>query len=658
MNWTQPPATENPPGSTGPPGREPHAGIATQSGQPQAASGTPPQTKVPGLRIGKALTLASTAGEPNREVFTLTLGEETIELMPFKNWIQLDHFKWTVRGKLPAEPAGLEIFPDHLRLIGETVALNDPEGCLKLERHFNAWLSFELETLELARRKLHAHATAAPERATEPGTQGLHFRVEVDKRGQIHIHAEQGKNLLASVGLTIAGLKSLCQQGLLRKPQRMEIGALHDWIELDGELCSFEKGRNDSTRLEQLLNERYVPAGSIGGAKEIAILLNAASSTGFDIQFRVKIAGATDNHRDHLNDHSLELLMDPEHCGLLHKEIIVKLIPPNLVFKEKTPDGGEQYLAWGPETTVTVADDDGRQKSFPLSQPLNLLRLTPAELTAVFNHPCINRHSKTSPALPASDQPVAAVQECSPPASPAQTQTQRAPMETQQEKQPLAEGPSGLGNTGMPQDISGPPTSGAEGVPVTKVPPNLWLKGILAQPALPHDWFACLIYSKVAERFGNSSEGKFGAGKCWVISLGETEDIEAPEFKGIFLTEKGSLGFLNEGQMARFCNGVAFIGARHAALEAIQVNLLAVGMDANERVVFIVNEGYSDKFGVPEGTLIEVLARLNQSGAVVISVAEALAGQVPLDIVWTAPVTQLEPDEPQALEHTKPAAEP
>ena len=73
--------------------------------------------------------------------------------------------------------------------------------------------------------------------------------------------------------------------------------------------------------------------------------------------------------------------------------------------------------------------------------------------------------------------------------------------------------------------------------------PNLWLKEILAQPALPPDWFSVLAYSKMAERFGNSNEGKFGPCECWFISLGESEDIADPAFMGIFITEKGSLGF-------------------------------------------------------------------------------------------------------------------
>ena len=182
--------------------------------------------------------------------------------------------------------------------------------------------------------------------------------------------------------------------------------------------------------------------------------------------------------------------------------------------------------------------------------------------------------------------------------------------------------------------------------------PNLWLKEILAQPALSHDWFAVLAYSKMAERFGNSTEGKLGPVAGWFISLGESEDIADPAFKGIFLTEKGSLGFLNEGQMARFYNGVAFIGARQAALEGIHIDLVAVGLDASQRVVFILSDDYRSKFGVPDACLSDVLTRLSDFGVSIMGVAETLASREPLEVVWTVPADQSDPNDPQALEST------
>ncbi len=411
MNWTDLPAAEKQPGSGNRPGQEAYlsseAPLPHQQGQPgtQAEVGLAPG-KPPAIRISKGLALSSGGAAMNLEVFTLTLGEETIELLPLKNWNQLDHYKWTVRGKLPAEPAGLEIAQDHVRITGGTVAINDPAGCAKLERLFNDWLLFEQENLELARQKAHPQPLpAAQEPSAQAAAPPLRFRVEVDKRGQVHIHCVRGKEALASIGLNLAGFNSLHQQGLMRKPHTLAAGALHDWVELDGELYSFEKGRNDAARLEQALNESYVPAASTGPGKEVLVFLNPASSTGFDIQFPVMVAGAPDNRRHHLNDHSLESLQDPDHCGLLHKGIIVKLIPPNLLFKQKTADGGEQYLPWGEENMVTVTDEEGHQKTIALHQPLNLLRLSAAELTAVFNHPAINRHTKAAPTPSPASEP-------------------------------------------------------------------------------------------------------------------------------------------------------------------------------------------------------------------------------------------------------------
>jgi hypothetical protein len=653
MNWIASPAAENAPGQDQRPGRESYspAGILRPPGA-QSPEG-PAAVKPAEIRIGKCLALSSVAGGgPSQDVFTVTLAGETIELLPLKTWHQLDRYKWTVQGKLPGEPAGLEIALDHVRIMGGTVALNDPAGCLKLEQLFNQWLLFERETLELSRKKACAQGPPATQPAgAHPGAQPLHFRVDMDKRGQVHIHCLQGRETLASVGLSVAGINSLQQQGLMRKPRTLTAGALHDWMELDGELCSFEKGRNDAARLEQILNERYVPEAAGAHGKEVVVFLNSASSTGFDIQFPVTVAGVPASHRHHLNEQSLERLQDPDHCGLLHKDIIVKLISPNLVFKRKTPDGGEQYLPWLPENTVTVTDEAGHPKTLTLSQPLNLMRLSVAELTAVLNHPAINRYPK---ALPGATAVQAVAQVAPPPGAPDPPK----PEQVAEARRELA-----LARTEPPP----PPAPASRRLsyalePPSQTPaflqslPNVWLKEILGQPALPPDWFAVLTYTKLAERFGNSNEGKFGPCDCWFISLGESEDIADPAFKGVFITEKGSLGFLSHGQMARFYNGVAFLGQQDSALEGIQVNLIALGLDAQERLVFVLSENYRGQFGVRHATLGEVLGRLRESGAVILSARELLANADPIEVIWTVPADQPDPTNPEALESTRPAA--
>ncbi len=664
MNWANSPAAENQPG------------FGNRSSQAAYLAPTPPALHSPdqrwspsqrspgtgkpaGIKVDKCSAhSAGGAHLANMEVFRLTLAGETIELLPTKSWSQLDHYKWSVRGKLPGEPTGLEIGSDHVKVLGQTVALNDPAGCAKLEQLFNDWLLLERETQELARKRAHAPSPGSVVESATPGEAApLHFRVEVDKREQVHIHCLRGRETLASIGLTVAGFNSLQQQGLLRKPHALATGALRDWVELDGELCSFEKGRNDAARLEQILNERYVPETVASTGKEVIVLPNPASSTGFDIQFPVMVAGRPDNHRHHLNDHSLELLQDQDHCGLLHREIIVKLIPPNLVFKQKTPDGGEQYLAWKEENSVTVTDEEGRQKTIHLHQPLNLLRLSAAELTAVFNHTAINRLGKATPppGQAAEPQPAAAA-----PGHAAQTPTHSAPAAPTALKQAPAlavrePGPElaalqpAIPVAASPPTIA-PPKPARIRVEVAAPLPNLWVREILAQPALQYDWFSVLVYGRMAEWFGNSNEGKLGPCECWFISLSEVADLADPAFKGIFVTEKGSLGFLGGGQIARFYNGTAFVGPQGAMLEGSQVIVAGVGLDGRGRVVFIVNDGYRNQFGVRDAALVEVLHRLSEAGAVLMSVSELLASTQPLEVLWTAPADQPDPSSPRALE--------
>jgi hypothetical protein len=189
--------------------------------------------------------------------------------------------------------------------------------------------------------------------------------------------------------------------------------------------------------------------------------------------------------------------------------------------------------------------------------------------------------------------------------------------------------------------------------PVDKLKPlpNLWLEETFARQPIRHDWFACLAYSKLAARFGNSREGKFGLSACWAVALGETKEIGEPAFKGIFLTEKGGLGFLNQGHVARFNKGVAFIGTH----EGIDVSLVGVGLDVQQRIVFIITDNYRAKFGVPDQTLTQELARLGEYGALIMSVQETLQSPEPLEVVWTVPAEQENPGDPQALESSRPA---
>ena len=187
--------------------------------------------------------------------------------------------------------------------------------------------------------------------------------------------------------------------------------------------------------------------------------------------------------------------------------------------------------------------------------------------------------------------------------------------------------------------------------------PNHWLAPALAQPPIRHDWFASLIYSKLAECFGNSQEGQFGPIHCWYIALGEAEDSTDPAFTGIFLTEKGGLGFLSQGFMLRFCNGVVFIGPQDAALEGVEVTLVAVGLDDQQRVFFIVTDDYRSRFGVPDQIVAEALFQLREHGATMLSVSELLTSAEAVRVIWTVPAKQSDPDNPEAVENTAPLAQ-
>jgi hypothetical protein len=656
----------------------------------QQLSGTSTSPKQSVVRIGTTTTLAEEGGkEIEIPIYTVTLGTQTMELLPFKNWTQLDVHKWVVQGKLPASPAGLEVTFDHVKIAGETVLSKDPEGCAKLEHAFNEWLALERGTLELAQKKLHSKPTATVPAAKRHEAQPLHYQVQLDQERQVHIQCLQGKEVLASIGLNLPGFNSLADQGLLRKPRSLKVGALHDWVELDGVLYSFEKGNNDAAQLERILNERYLSNVALGQGKDVVVFPNAASSTGFDIQFTALLGGVPDNRRRPLNEDSLDLLQDPTRCGLLHKGLVIKLTRPSLIFKQKTPDGGERYLDKTPENAVIVKGDNGSQKIIDLSQPVNYLRLSAVELTAVFNHPSINKHVKLTTGT-SGEQGHANISplEVVAPTNPSAEGTATASI-LRDNDQRSAEADSGPSTKPKPTLVPWEKLPTATVVPVSTVAasridfkdsgaavtasdpeherklksaapavestppeslPNAWLEPILSQPPIRFDWFSCLIYDKMAEHFGNSHQGQVGPMSCWAVALGETEDIGDSAFRGIFLTEKHGLGFLNHGHMARFYKGVAFIGTQDSALEGIGINLVAVGIDVDQRIVFIVAVDYLAKFDVPERALKEELARLIESGARVLSVIEALGSTVALEVVWTVPAEQQNPMDPQALE--------
>jgi hypothetical protein len=295
-----------------------------------------------------------------------------------------------------------------------------------------------------------------------------------------------------------------------------------------------------------------------------------------------------------------------------------------------------------------------------LTKPVNYLRLSAVELTAVFNHPTINQHSQAAPEPVHASAATGPAQASAPPPGERPMPPSLAMPQSRTEATPL--------EIPRPQPKGGPPMEPVKAVvpgpsggehairpaQAIKPLPNLWLKAVLSGASLRQDWFTCLIYRKLAEHFGNSSESFFGPFPCWVCSLGDVEDISDPAFRGVFLTQRGWLGYLNQGRIARFRNEVAFLGTLESTIEGIGVSLAAAGKDSQQRIVFIACENYRTKFGLPELTVVQELARLREYGASLMSVNEVLQNPDPVEVIWTVPVHQEDLSDAQALEVFRP----
>ena len=371
---------------------------ATARSAQRSESGTDSPWRPHEIKIGK--TTISTKPDGSAvlaEVFTMTIGEETIELLPLKNWAQLDIFKWRARGILPRTPAGLEITLNQVKVAGETVSTWDSDACARLEKAFNEWLALEKQALEATREKgpTPMAQTSAPRPFEEDEA---HFELDLNRADQPRVKYLEGNETVKVVALNQQGLNALIEQGLMRKPQSMKAGALHNWVDLDGKVFQFKQDPNAAKELERTLNEQYLVAANPDASPDVAVYPNPASPTGFDIQFPAAPKGLIENRKWHLNEETVHLLQDPERCHVLRKAITARLAPPELVFKVKTPGGGERYLNPGPHNTISVVGEDGQTKTIDLSHPVNLLQLGVRELTAIFNHPAINRRARLAEA--------------------------------------------------------------------------------------------------------------------------------------------------------------------------------------------------------------------------------------------------------------------
>jgi len=326
------------------------------------------------------------------EIFTMTVGGETIDLIPLKNWTQLDTYKWRSRGLFPRTPGGLEVASDHVKVASETVAPWDFNACERLEKAFNDWLALEFQTLEQAQEK--AQSQAAQSTTQAPQDELVRFKLDLSNPEQPRLQCLEGNETVKMVALNMQGLNALIEQGFLRKPNSLKVGALRNWVELDGRVIRFKEDPGQAEELERILNDHYGISGDTNAPADVAVFDNPASPSGFDLQFAATPSGVVENSKRHLTEETIQLLQEPERCRVLRKGITAKFAPPHLIFKIKTPDGGERNLDPGPEHTVLVTLDDGQTRSIDLSLPISLLTLGVRELAAILNHPAINRRAR------------------------------------------------------------------------------------------------------------------------------------------------------------------------------------------------------------------------------------------------------------------------
>jgi len=351
-------------------------------------------TASPGLALlGLSLAMATvaTTGAPLRRVaarrhldpsgkpqyYTLIHGEETVALEPGKPWVKTDTFKWVTRG-LIEEPQSFQVLAGGtVEINAERIPLDDPAGENKLETQINKHhppslahkppvIPFKLADLE------------------EMETGKVRFRVKLDHLGHIMIECTRGHE---RVETGLRGLPALAQNGLMIKPGSVHVDPLQRSIELDG--VRFECNAEGARHFEQILNQRYAPTLKPDDTTHISVRENAASATGFDIDFTTLQAGARLRVHGHLTQDKLNLLQDTQRCDLLHPGIVLRLSPPHLLIRRRRPDGGEEPIADLPD--------------------VHYLRVQAAKLQQILNHPLVRRGTDHAeqPLPPASAQPAA-----------------------------------------------------------------------------------------------------------------------------------------------------------------------------------------------------------------------------------------------------------
>jgi hypothetical protein len=301
----------------------------------------------------------SPEGKPHH--FTLSCADETVILEPGKPWPKTDTFKWVMRG-LIEDPQSFHVLANGtVEINAERITLGDPEGATKLELQIN-----KHHPPSLAHKPPVIPLHLADLESAESGK--VHFRVKLDHLGHMMIECTRGSER-AETGLR--GLPTLVQSGFMIKPGMIHVDPLQRSIELDG--VRFECNATGARQLEEALNLRYAPALKPDDSTQIIVRENAASATGFDIDF-VTIQGGTRLHtKGHLSQDKLNVLQDPQRCDLLHPGIVLRLSPPNLLIRRRRPDGGEEAVPEVPDVSY--------------------LRAEAGQLQQILNHPLVRRRT-------------------------------------------------------------------------------------------------------------------------------------------------------------------------------------------------------------------------------------------------------------------------
>lgn len=301
--------------------------------------------------------------------YTLNYGTETITLEPGKPWHKLDTFKWITRG-LIEEPQSLQVLKNGaVEINAERILLDDPDGPAKLELEIN-----KHHPPSIAH---HPPAISSVTFASESASTGkVRFKVKLDHLGHLMIECIRGSE---HVETGLRGMPGLAQGGFMLPPHALHVDPLQRAVEIDG--VRYDCTEAGACQLQEILNTRYAPQLQPEDRHPILIRENAASATGFDIEFIAIHAGGRIEVKGHLSQERLNLLQDHTRCDLLRHGIILRLSPPYLLVRRRQPDGGEERI--------------------PEIQDVHYLRVTAADLQAVLNHKVVRRTEAAHDSFPA-----------------------------------------------------------------------------------------------------------------------------------------------------------------------------------------------------------------------------------------------------------------